>query len=132
MVDPVQKLLYVVSKRRDTVKVYTTPLLFKPNDTVVMTKRCSLYFDGIKPFKWITAGDISRDGQKLLLKSYEKVYYWQRQKNEPFWHTMLRKPAELPYQVEKQGEAIGFTIDGTGYYTTSEGVYSPIYYYKSP
>jgi len=132
MVDPIQKLLYIVSKRRDTVNIYTSPLLFKPNDTVTMTKRCSLFFEGIKPFKWITAGDISRDGQQVLLKSYEKVYYWQRQKNEPVWETMQRKSAELPYQVEKQGEAIGFTLDGAGYYTTSEGVYSPIYYYKSP
>ena len=32
----------------------------------------------------------------------------------------------------QQGEAIGFTPDGKGYYTTSEGVFSPIYYYTTP
>ncbi len=132
MIDPVEKLIYIVSKRKDTVKIYTTPLSYKANDTLLLTKRGKLFFEGIKPFKWVTAGDISKDGQQILLKNYQKVYYWQRANNEPIWQTMQRKPRELPYQVEKQGEAIGFTPNGKGYYTTSEGVFSPIYYYKIP
>ncbi|MGZ3813158.1 MAG: hypothetical protein ACXVJN_15530 [Mucilaginibacter sp.] len=132
MIDPVEKLIYIVSKRSDSVTVYTSPLDFKANDTVTLTKRCKLYFNGFKPFKWITAGDISKDGQQVLLKDYVKVYYWKRMNNEPIWKTLLRKPVELPYQQEKQGEAIGFTPDGKGYYTTSEGVFAPIYYYTIP
>jgi hypothetical protein len=132
MIDPVEKLIYIVSKRTDSVSVYTTPLNFKANDTLVLTKRCKLYFNGFKPFKWITAGDISKDGQQILLKDYVKVYYWKRDNNEPIWQTMQKKPIELPYQAEKQGEAIGFTPDGKGYYTTSEGVFAPIYYYNTP
>jgi len=133
MIDPIEKLIYIVSKRRDSVGIYTTPLLYKPNDTVTLTLHGKLFFQGIKPFKWITAGDISKDGTQILLRSYDKVYYWQRPSNEPVWKVMLtQKPQELPYTMEKQGEAIGFTPDGKGYYTTSEGVYSPIYYYKIP
>ena len=132
MIDPIGKLIYIVSKREDSVGVYTTPLNYKPGDTVVLTKRCKLYFRGIKLFKWITAGDISKDGQQVLIKSYTKVYYWKREGNEPIWKTIQKKPRILPYIQEKQGEAIGFTPDGKGYYTTSEGVYSPIYYYKIP
>ncbi|MGZ3755247.1 MAG: hypothetical protein ACXVAY_13730 [Mucilaginibacter sp.] len=132
MIDPIQKLIYVVSKRKDTVHVYTAPLNYRANDTLMLTKRCKLFFEGIKPFKWITAGDISKDGRQILLKSYEKVYYWKRKANEPIWETMQEKPKELKYQPEKQGEAIGFTKDGSGYYTTSEGIFSPLYYYKTP
>ncbi len=132
MIDPIEKLIYIVSKRTDSVTVYTTPLNFKANDTLMLTKRCKLYFNGFRPFKWITAGDISKDGQQVLLKDYVKVYYWKRKNNEPIWKTMQRKPTELPYEAEKQGEAIGFTPDGKGYYTTSEGVFAPIYYYKIP
>jgi hypothetical protein len=132
MVDPIEKLIYIVSKRTDSVSVYTAPLSFKANDTLTLTKRCKLFFNGFKPFKWITAGDISKDGQQVLLKDYVKVYYWKRENNEPIWQTIQRKPAELPYEQEKQGEAIGFTPDGKGYYTTSEGVFSPIYYYAVP
>ncbi|HWZ36187.1 MAG TPA: hypothetical protein VNW51_08520 [Mucilaginibacter sp.] len=132
MVDPVQKLLYIISKRTDTVSVYTTPLNYKPNDTVVITHRVRLFFKGFKPFKWITAGDISKDGSQVLVKSYEKVYYWKRGGHEPIWQTLQRTPAEPNYQQEKQGEAIGFTPDGRGYYTVSEGMFSPVYYYKVP
>lgn len=132
MIDPIGKLIYIVSKRQDSVGVYTTPLNFKPNDTLVLTKRCKLFFSGYKLFKWITAGDISKDGQQILIKSYTKVYYWKRNNNEPIWKTLLNKPQILKYTQEKQGEAIGFTPDGKGYYTTSEGVYSPIYFYNTP
>ncbi|HEY9195008.1 MAG TPA: hypothetical protein VIM77_02045 [Mucilaginibacter sp.] len=132
MVDPVEKLLCIVTKRGDSVAVYTAPLNYKANDTLVLTRRARLFFPGFKPFKWITAGDISKDGQQILLKSYEKVYYWRRLPDEHIWDTMRRTPKELKYIVEKQGEAIGFTPDGKGYYTTSEGVFSPVYYYDSP
>ncbi|TSJ38754.1 hypothetical protein FO440_19820 [Mucilaginibacter corticis] len=132
MVDPLEKLFYVVSKRHDTVGIYTAPLAYKANDTVVMTRRAKLFFAGFKPFKWITAGDISKDGRQILLKSYEKVYYWKRNEDEPVWKVMQEKPEELNYQQERQGEAIGFTAEGKGYYTTSEGIFAPIYYYNTP
>ena len=132
MIDPIERLMYVVSKRQDTVTVYTTPLSYKTNDTLTLTKRCKIFFPGFRLFKWITAGDISKDGQQVLIKSYSKVYYWKRDNNEPIWKTIQKPPRILPYSEERQGEAIGFTPDGKGYYTTSEGVYSPIFYYKVP
>ena len=132
MIDPIEKLFYIVSKRQDSVTVYTSPLIYKPDDTLVLTKRCKLFFSGPKYFKWMTAGDISKDGQQVLMKNYIKVYYWKRRRNEPIWKTLQREPQLLPYTMEKQGEAIGFTPGGKGYFTASEGVYSPIYYYKLP
>jgi len=132
MIDPLEKLLYIVSKRGDAVGVYTAPLKATPGDTTTLTKRCTLTFSGIKPLKWITAGDISKDGQHILLKSYQEVYYWRRKENEPVWQAMQRKPSNPHYEEEKLGEAIGFSADGKGFYTTSEGVFAPIYYYKTP
>ncbi|RYU90490.1 hypothetical protein EWM62_07475 [Mucilaginibacter terrigena] len=131
-IDPVEKLLYIITKRGDSVGVYTSPLKYKANDTVTLTFRGRLFFDGLKPFKWITAADISPDGKQVLVKSYQKVYYWQRTTGQHIWQTLQSKPQELVYKQEKQGEAIAFTPDGKGYYTTSEGVYAPIYYYKTP
>jgi len=132
MLDPIGKILCIVSKRQDTVGIYTTPLYYKPGETKVLTLRGKLHFNGFPPLKWITAGDISRDGHQILLKNYQKVYYWARTGNEPIWQTMMRPGRELSYQPEKQGEAIGFTKDGKSYYTTSEGVFAPIYHYNSP
>ncbi|MEB0250164.1 MULTISPECIES: hypothetical protein [unclassified Mucilaginibacter] len=129
-IDPIEKLLYIITKRGDSVGVYTSPLTYKANDTITLTFRGRLFFSGIKPFKWITAADVTADGKQILVKSYEKVYYWQRQANQPIWQALKTTPKELVYKQEKQGEAIAFTRDGKGYYTTSEGIYAPIYYYK--
>ena len=130
MVDPIDKLIYIISKREDSVHVYSTPLGFKAHDTVTLTKNTDLYFSGTN--KWITAGDISHTGDQILVKSYRKVYYWPRPSQEPVWKTLQRPPAILPYIVEPQGEAIGFNLDGTGYYTTSEGERPELYYYELP
>ncbi|GAB2688772.1 hypothetical protein GCM10027037_09170 [Mucilaginibacter koreensis] len=132
MVDPVEKLLYIVTKRTGNVTVYTAPLDFKANDTLKLIPRCQLHFKGLQPLKWIVAGDIAKDGSQILLKSYVKVYYWKRNGKEPVWQAMMRKAQELPYEQEKQGEAIGFAPDGKSYYTTSEGLNAPIYHYSIP
>ncbi|WP_345331770.1 hypothetical protein [Mucilaginibacter defluvii] len=132
MVDPVDRLMYIITKRYDSVTVYTAPLAFKANDTLKLTKRCRLFFQGLKPLKWITAADVSKDGRQVLVKNYQKVFYWRRETDEALWQTLQRKPLELPYQQEKLGEAVGFMTGGKGYLTTSEGVYAPIYYYKTP
>lgn len=132
MVDPLEKLLYIVSKRQDSVAVYTAPLKFNDGDTVTLTRKCKLHFKGLPLMRWITAGDVSADGSQILLKSYASVYYWKREAGEPVWKAMQRKPEELPYEQEHQGEAIGFTHDGKAYLTTSEGVYAPIYKYFLP
>src|SRR5438445_740103 len=51
MIDPIEKLIYIISKRSDSVTVYTSPLIFKSNDTLTLTKRCKLHFSGFRPFK---------------------------------------------------------------------------------
>ncbi|GAB3920141.1 hypothetical protein [Mucilaginibacter myungsuensis] len=132
MVDPVGQLIYIVSKRNNSVIVYTTPLNYKTGDTVTLDKRTTLHFGGIPPFKWITGGSISKDGSQILLRNYNRVFYWKRTGDMPIWETMTQKPLKLYYKKEKQGEAIGFTNDGKGYYTASEGLDQPIYYYKVP
>ena len=132
MIDPLEKLLYIVTKRGDAVGVYTAPLNSKQGDTITLTKRSTLTFSGIKPLKWITAGDISKDGKHILLKSYQEIYYWGRGNNESVWQAMEKKPHNPHYEEEKLGEAIAFSADGRGFYTTSEGLFAPIYYYKTP
>lgn len=132
MVDPIDRLLYIVSKRNNSVIVYTAPLSYKAGDTLTLTKRSTLHFGGLPPYKWITAGDISKDGSQILLRNYHNVYYWKRTANMPVWEVMQQKPVKLYYKNEQQGEAVGFAPDGKGYYTASEGLGEPIYYYKLP
>ncbi len=130
MIDNIDRLLYIVSKREDSVQVYTCKLGWNKNDTLVLEKRSTLFFPGSRPQKWIVSGDISWDGTKVILKSLSKVYYWERAAGEAVWQTLSRTPIELPYKKEPQGEAICFDEKGTGYFTVSEGKNQPVYYYK--
>jgi hypothetical protein len=87
------------------------------------------------PFTGIVAGSISPNGQQLLLKNYQKIYYWKRLPNETIAQVFARKPIELPYEREPQGEAIAWSRDGREFFTLSEGTGSRpanlIRYHKS-
>ncbi|MCC7525809.1 MAG: hypothetical protein IT250_13355 [Chitinophagaceae bacterium] len=129
MIDPLEKLFYIISKREDSVNVYTAPLYFDAGDSVVLSKKATLYFEGNTSAKWICGGDISKDGSQVLLKNYMKVFYWKRKGKEPIWQLLKTPPREMPYRVEQQGEAIGFSPDGDGYFTISEGTHPDVNYY---
>ncbi|MCW3467626.1 hypothetical protein [Chitinophaga nivalis] len=124
MIDPLSKQLYIVSKREQAVHLYkTNQLLFNNKDKVVLEKLIKL------PYTWVTSGDISKDGHHIVIKTLTTVYYWHRNTGESVEQAMAKPATELPYVIEKQGEAITITPDNKGYVTTSEGKQAPIYLY---
>ena len=72
----------------------------------------------------------ARDGRRRKLA--EEVLVVLRETAKVRKACVERKPLNLPYLIEGQGEAIGFTPDGKGYYTISEGHYPQLFYYKVP
>lgn len=114
LIDPLTSDLYLISKREDSVGLYTASYPF-PKGVIVLRKMMTL------PFTKIVAGSISQDGTQILLKDYEKVYYWQRTIRESLPGALTRKPTELPYEREQQGEAIAWSIKANEFYTLSEG-----------
>ena len=84
------------------------------------------------PLTKIVAGDFSADGNEILMKNYDHVYYW-NSTAKSFTAALKEQPLEIPYEVEPQGEAIAWAKDGSGFYTVSEEnkkakVY--LYFYK--
>src|SRR5260221_6892711 len=114
LIDPFDNDLFLISKTEDSVGLYTAHYPF-PKDTIVLRKVMTL------PFTKIVAGSISQDGTQILLKSYEKVYYWKRSETENLPEVLATKPIELPYDRESQGEAIAWSYKGDEFYTLSEG-----------
>jgi hypothetical protein len=114
MIDPLTKDLIVVSKREKRVHVYKAPYPQSTKEVILLEKIANL------PVGDITAGDISANGQEILLKNYDNIYYWQRNQGESLEKTFSRNPVRLPYLYEQQGEAIAWRTDGKGYYTFSE------------
>lgn len=126
LLDPGSKDLYVVSKREEPVWVYKIKYPYSVTDTLIAKKLISL------PMKQIVGGDISSDGEKLLLKNYEHVYYWTIPKGKSIEESLKEKPFEVPYELEPQGESIAWELDNSGFLTLSEkniGKSSFLYFY---
>jgi hypothetical protein len=115
LVDPTNRDIIVISKRGDNVIVYHWPFAEQSSKPYVLRK-----VGGI-PFWMIVSGDISPDGQELLLKNYESIFYWKKEPGVPWLEAIKTNPHRLPYQPEPQGEAVAFTANGQGYVTLSEG-----------
>jgi hypothetical protein len=128
MIDQRDQKIYIVSKREDNVGLYSAPLNSKSGNMITLKKEMKLSFPGGPGSKWITAGDISRDGKEIVIKSYIYIFYWDRKANESIPQCLKRAFIGLPYNPEKQGEAIGFTKDGRSYYTISEGKHAEIHF----
>lgn len=127
MVDPATRDLYIVSKREEPVYLYQIKYPYSTKDTITAQQLFSL------PFTQIVAGAFSSDGNEILMKNYNHIYYWENSLKKPFTEVLKDAPEEIPYEIEPQGEAITWARDNTGFYTLSEknkGKKSFLYFYQ--
>lgn len=124
-VDSIDKTLYIVTKRDAQPGIYSVSLkqLFTTTSAVLVKH-------GVITHRYLTAGDVTTNSQEILLKGYDSVFYWKRTPGKKFYSIIKQTPKVIPYKREKQGEAICFAADGSGFYTTSEGTFQPIYFFK--
>lgn len=114
MVDPFTKDIYLVTKRDMGSIVYVAPYPQLMGDEFTVLK------GGEFPFWAVTAATVSEDGQEILIRTYDQIFYWHREGDEPLVETLGREPLKAPYNPEEaQGEAVCFNNKG-GYYTLSE------------
>jgi len=113
-VDPISSDIYLFSKREKLTTI------FKVSQEAFDQKNATLVKVGKLTFTGAVAADISQDGKQILIKNYFSIFYWERNLHETIEETLLKEPLELPYSPEPQGEAIGFTSDGSAFYTLSE------------
>jgi hypothetical protein len=115
MIDPKNSDLIVISKRDVKVRVYLIPYPQNTHDLAVT------YFKGVLPFREIVAGDISPDGRKMMIKDYGRIYHWHVDKRVTALSSLFSvTPTVVEYIPEVQGEALGWTQCGQGYFTTTE------------
>lgn len=127
MLDPLSKDLYVISKREKEVTVYLAAYPQATTEVIILEKL------GTLPFNNIVAGDISSDGTGILLKTYDKIFYWEHSKGTALINTLQKKPIEIAYDPEPQGESIAWRKDGSGFFTLSEErnrIAAVLYFYK--
>jgi hypothetical protein len=114
MVDPISGDIYIISKRDKRNNIYCLPAARFAEKEAELEKVGELNLTGS------VGGDISADGNQIVIKTYLNVYYWVRKPGESIVDALSREPALLNYNPEPQGEAIGFQLDGKAYYTISE------------
>jgi len=113
LVDPKSGDILLVTKRDFFSLLFTLPHPQKTDglNIAVLT--------GTFPFRIATAGTVSEDGNEVLIKTYDKIFYWNRSSDQSLSDLLSTKPLAAPYQKEAQGEAICFDGQG-GYFTLSE------------
>ena len=125
-IDPVDLNCYLISKRDFHVGVYAFPILQAADAKLTLHRAFTL------PFTFVTAADISRNGEAIVIKNLTSIYYWQRPQGASIRETLTKPYQLLAYSPEPQGEAICFDKDPTVFYTISErpfGLYAYLYRY---
>ena len=125
MLDPLTKDIIIVSKREEFVHIYNLP--FPQNTTtgsilfpdLIHTMDFYPNDDHSNPM-WIVAGDISRDGAEILVKSYVHIFHFPRYENQTIGEALTNTMTQVEYIEEVQGEAVAWHQDGFGYFTLSE------------
>lgn len=114
-IDPVSNDLFLFSKREDSIRLYQLRHPFL-RDTIIAERIAVL------PFHNINSANISADGNEVLAKDYDHIYYWKKEGDESVGEILRKKPIELPYEKGPQDEAIAWERDGSGFFTLGETV----------
>jgi len=126
LADPISGALFLVSKREPKNALYQVPATAFEKGSATLEKVHE--FD----FTSSVAGDISKDGSQILIKTYLAVFYWKRTHKQSLVEALQAPYIRLPYIPEPQGEAIGFNFWGDAYFTLSEkrnGILPTLYRY---
>lgn len=116
LLDPITKDLFVITKELEGARLYRLPYPQATEGTMTAE-----LIGNVPALLLATGGDISADGQEILIRNYTNIYYWKRKAGESIGQTLMRaadKP--VPYSLEPQGEAVCFDREMNGYYTLSE------------
>ena len=123
MIDPLTKDLFILSKRESSVHLYRLAYPQSVSSINIAEKIGSLTISPERRYyrsDQVTSADISRDGQKILIKTYYNVILIERPKEDSMSSILSSKQRNLYYIREIGGEAVCWRWDQEGYYTISE------------
>ena len=116
LVDPWDGSLLIVTKESGaTAQLYSTGSFGSGSHSRTLQHRGQTTISEIA-----TGGDVSADGRSIVVRGYGGVHGWTRSAGETLWGALQGSRCSLASVGEPQGEAIAFTVDGSGYLTVSE------------
>jgi hypothetical protein len=139
LVDPTNGELFVVTKDLSggVAQVYRAPANLAAGSTTTLTKVATVSLGGSQG---VTAADVTPAGDVVALRTYFGVFLYPRAAGTPLAQAFSQAnctgaaPAfgSGSSAAEPQGEALGFTLDGRGYVTLSEGAHVPLHRFVAP
>jgi MYXO-CTERM domain-containing protein len=81
---------------------------------------------GHVPVPEVTAGDVSPDGSRVVLRNYTAAYEWDVA-GDDIPAALRGEPSRIPLPRQPQGEGITYSRDGQALLVSSEGVGQPVY-----
>jgi len=122
-VDPTSKTILLVSKEEGPrCYVYALPW---PKDK--LPKAVPARKIATLKIPKTTAMDVSPDGRRAVVLSYENAYEYTRRDKEDWAAAFSRPPAEIAIPRRRKGESICFGPDGNTLYLTSEKRPTPLW-----
>ena len=123
VVDPKTAEIYLVTKNAVVAGVYR--LRLPPADEKVATAEKLAV---LRPGFFVTAADLSPQGDRLILRTYLQTLEYRLPEGEPFERIFSQPKRKLPVAArEIQSEAIAFVHGGGGYVTSDEGSPAPLH-----
>lgn len=133
LVDPKAGQLVIVTKAASGVSqvFQSAGLLAAGGGNVTLTEANSVTFGqgALGGSTLVTGGDVSPAGDRIAIRTYSGVFLWRRSPGESLAQAFSSEPCPALALPEKQGEAVGFAADGSGYYTVSEGNTPPLHWF---
>jgi hypothetical protein len=139
LVDPVTGQLFIITKDLNggVAQVFGAPADLAAGSTTTLTQVATFTLGALQG---VTAADVTPAGDVVALRTYFGVRLYPRPAGTSLGDAFSQTPctgAAAPFgsassASEPQGEALGFTRDGRGYLTLSEGVHVPLHRFVAP
>jgi len=119
--------IYVITKHQnDAARVYRLKPDFNTDKLQKAVKVAEIAVPAV-PNGFLTGGDISPDGQHVIICDYLQAYEFSLPANtQNFDEIWGQKPEVVDLGTRKAGEAVCYNVDGTTIFATSEGKNSPL------
>jgi len=122
-VDPTSKTILLVTKEKQAT-CYVYALAWPENDPKKVSTARKIATLKIPP---ATAMDVSPDGRRAVVGTYENAYEYTRRADEDWAAAFSRRPCEILLPDRLQGESICYGPDGKTLYLTSEKLPTPLW-----
>jgi len=130
-VDPSSGELFIVTKELTSGdgQVFRAPADLASGSTTTLTQVATV---ALGLGGGVTAADVSPAGDVIALRTYFSVVLFGRPAGAPLAQAFSEQSCAGATAAETQGEALGFTRDGRGYVTASEGGAPDLHRFDAP